>query len=131
MSFQPSPTDLNDSNQPGVYTWRIGNVNLSNVSITCAPVTFANMANWDNNPNMLLVWLLDAASNSGVETTQDVNPKQIPVTDISDFFASANLPPLVSSSTLKTDLFHHSFTTTPTTSTLIFDDNELASAVLH
>jgi hypothetical protein len=127
MSFQPTPTDLNDLDHHDVYTWRIDNINLSNVSITSATLTFANIANWDSNTNMLFAWLLDTANGSGVTTTQDVSSSQAPVTDISDFFTNASLSPLLASSTAKTKLFQHSFTTTPTTWTYTFDATELAA----
>ena len=127
MDFQPNPVDLNDLDHHDVYTWRIDNLNLSNVSVTSATLTFTNIANWDSNPNMLFVWLLDTAIGSGVRTTQDVNASQAPVTDISDFFTNASLSPLVASGTAKTKLFQHSFTTTPTTWTYTFDANELAA----
>lgn len=127
MSFEPNPVDLNDLDHHDVYTWRIDNINLSNVSITSATLTFTNIANWDSNPNMLFAWLLDTASGSGVRTTQDVDANQAPVTDISDFFTKASLSPLVASGTPKINLFQHSFTATPTTWTYTFDATELAA----
>jgi hypothetical protein len=127
MNFQPTPVDLNDLDHHLVYTWRIDNINLTNVSVTSATLTFNNIANWDSNPNMLFAWLLDTATGSGVKTTQDVDPNQAPVTDISDFFTNASLSPLVAAGTAKTKLFQHSFTTTPTTWTYTFDATELAA----
>ncbi len=48
------------------YTWRIGGVNLAGKSITSATLTFHNISNWDRNPNMLFIHLLDTARNAGV-----------------------------------------------------------------
>ena len=126
MSFQPNPTDLNDLDHHDVYTWRIDNINLSNVSITSATLTFTNIANWDNNSNTLFAWLLDTANGSGVSTVQDVNSSQAPVTTIDDYFSHSGLS-LVSNSTAKTKLFQKSFTTTPTTWTYTFDATELTA----
>jgi hypothetical protein len=127
MSWQPTPTDLNDLDHHDVYTWRIDPINLSNVSITSATLTFTNIANWDSNTNMLFVWLLDTASGSGVSTTHDVTSSQAPVIDISDFFTNASLSPLVASGTAKIKLFEHSFNTTPTTWTYTFNATQLTS----
>lgn len=124
MDFQPTPVDLNDLDHHLVYTWRIDNINLTNVSITGASMTFTNIANWDSNPNMLFVWLLDTAIGSGVRTVQDVDASQAPVTDIADAFLGS-LPTLLNGSTAKTKLFQHSFTTTPTTWTYNFSASEL------
>jgi hypothetical protein len=113
LSFQPNPVDLNDLDHHDVTTWRIDNIDLNNAIITSATLTFKNIANWDNNPNMLFVWLLDTSLHSGVTITQDVDLNQVPVTDISDAFLGS-LPTLISSSTAKTKLFQHSFTTSAT-----------------
>ena len=40
MSFQPNPVDLNDLDHHYSDSWRIDNLNLSNVSITSATLTF-------------------------------------------------------------------------------------------
>jgi hypothetical protein len=124
MSFQPNPTDLNDLDHHLVVTWRIDNINLSNVSITGASLTFTNIANWDNNTNRLFVYLLDTAIGSGVNTFQDVNDAQVPVVDISDAFLGS-LPSLITSSTAKTKLFDKSFTTTASTYTYNFTAAQL------
>jgi hypothetical protein len=110
MTFTPNPADLGDLDHHLVYTWRIDNINLNNISVTGATLTFKNIANWDSNPNMLFVWLLDTAVNSGVATVQDVDPSQVPVTSIVDAFLSPIS--LVSAGTAKTKLFQQSFTTT-------------------
>jgi hypothetical protein len=110
MTFTPNPADLGDLDHHLVYTWRIDNISLNNISVTGATLTFKNIANWDSNPNMLFVWLLDTAVNSGVATVQDVDPSQAPVTSIIDAFLSPIS--LVSAGTAKTKLFQQSFTTT-------------------
>jgi hypothetical protein len=110
MTFTPNPADLGDLDHHLVYTWRIDNISLNNISVTGATLTFKNIANWDSNPNMLFVWLLDTAVNSGVATVQDVDPSQVPVTSIVDAFLSPIS--LVSAGTAKTKLFQQSFTTT-------------------
>ncbi|HSP63236.1 MAG TPA: hypothetical protein VLQ90_09665, partial [Pyrinomonadaceae bacterium] len=53
------------------YTWRIGGVNLTGRTITGATLTFHNIANWDRNPNMLFIHLLDTAKNASVGSFQD------------------------------------------------------------
>ncbi len=71
------------------YTWRLSNVTLPpGHVITGATITFRNIANWDTNPNMLFVHLLNTANNGGVGSVVDASG--VPVTTISDFFAAAN-----------------------------------------
>jgi hypothetical protein len=110
MTFSPTPADLGDLDHHLVYTWRIDNINLNNISVTGATLTFKNIANWDSNTNMLFAWLLDTSVNSGVATVQDVDASQSPVTSIVDAFLSPIS--LVSNSTAKTKLFQQSFGTT-------------------
>jgi hypothetical protein len=125
LTFQPNPADLGDLDHHLVYSWRIDNINLSNVSITSASITFKNISNWDSNPNMLFCWLMDTATHSGVATIQDVDASQAPVTDISDAFLSANS--LVLSSTAKIKLFQQSFTTTGQDFTYNLNAQQLAA----
>ncbi|MEK6336186.1 MAG: PEP-CTERM sorting domain-containing protein [Acidobacteriota bacterium] len=96
------------------YTWRIGGVNLAGKSITSATLTIRNISNWDRNPNMLFVHLLDSAKNSGVRSFQDAPFDQAPVTDINDDFAGTRYlnNPLVNAGTANTFLTQRSFTTT-------------------
>jgi hypothetical protein len=110
MTFSPTPADLGDLDHHLVYTWRIDNINLNNISVTGATLTFKNISNWDSNANMLFAWLLDTSVNSGVATIQDVDASQSPVTSIVDAFLSPIS--LVSGSTAKTKLFQQSFGTT-------------------
>jgi len=96
------------------YTWRIGGVNLTGQTITSATLTFHNISNWDRNPNMLFVHLLDTARNAGVGSFQDAPANQVPVTDINDDFAGTRYSnnPLVAPGTANTFLTQQSFTTT-------------------
>jgi PEP-CTERM motif len=96
------------------YTWRIGDVDLTGKSITSATLTFRNIRNWDSNPNMLFIHLLDTAKNAGVASFQDAPANQIPVTDINDDFAGQRYlnNPLVASGTANTFLTQQEFSTT-------------------
>src|ERR1700694_6180239 len=68
MTFTPNPADLNDLDHHYSLSWRIDNINLNNISITSATLTFKNIANWDSNPNMLFVYLMDTATQSGINS---------------------------------------------------------------
>ncbi|MFN2597405.1 MAG: PEP-CTERM sorting domain-containing protein [Pyrinomonadaceae bacterium] len=122
------------------YTWQINNLVIPpGQFITGATLTFTSIRNWDSNPNMLFVHLLNSANTfssasgtrsatvNGVTSYQDVNPNQVPVTDISDAFAGSDLAtnPLVASGTGNTLLFSRSFTTTATTYTFSFTSAQL------
>jgi hypothetical protein len=95
------------------YTWRIGGVNLAGKNITSATLTFRNIKNWDSNPNMLFVHLLDTAKAAGVASFQDAPASQVPVIDINDDFAGARYlkNPLVAAGTANTFLTQQSFGT--------------------
>jgi hypothetical protein len=110
------------------YTWRIDGVNLANQTITGATLTFTNISNWDSNPNMLFIHLLDTAKNAGVASFIDA-PNGSPVTDIRDNFANPlfNSNPLVVLGAGNTLLTSRSFTTTPTTYTYTFTAAQLAA----
>jgi hypothetical protein len=96
------------------YAWRIGGVDLTGKSITSATLTFKNIKNWDGNPNMLFVHLLDTAKAAGVSSFQDAPLSQAPVTDINDDFAGTRYlnNPLVARGTANTFLTQQSFSTT-------------------
>jgi hypothetical protein len=113
-----------DLDHHSAYTWRIDNVNLNGASIMGATLTFSNISNWDSNTNMLFVHLLDTALGSGVRSFQDAPANQVPVTSISDFFAS-NGNQLVASGTGNTFLASRSFSTTPTTFVYTFSAAQL------
>ncbi len=122
------------------YTWQLNNVSVpQGQTITSATLTFTSIRNWDTNPNMLFVHLLDTANNyatangtrtattNGITSYQDVDPNQVPVTDISDAFAGSDLTsnPLVTSGTGNSLLFSRSFTTTATTYVFTFTSAQL------
>ena len=110
------------------YTWRIDGVNLAGKSITSATLTFRNISNWDKNPNMLFVHLLDTAKRAGVNSFQDAPLSQTPVTDINDDFAGTRYAnnPLVAGGTANTFLTQHSFNMTPTNFVYTFTADQLA-----
>jgi hypothetical protein len=121
VTFQAPATGANqglggarqfDLDHHKAYTWRIGGVDLRGKSITSATLTFRNIRNWDSNPNMLFIHLLDATKNAGVSSFQDATGT--PVTDINDNFAGSRYlsNPLVSPGTANTFLAQQSFTTT-------------------
>ena len=131
-TYQPNPADLNDLDHHLVYTWRIDAIDLSNVAITSATLTIKNIANWDSNPNILHVHLLDTAINPGVASfIDDPTAPGIPVMDLTDDFVSARYHGdpgwLVAAGTLDTFLAEPSFTTTGTDYTLSLTDAQLAT----
>jgi hypothetical protein len=122
------------------YTWQVNNVVIPQGQvITGATLTFTSIRNWDTNPNVLFVHLLDSArtystststrsaTSNGVTSYQDTDPNQAPVTDISDAFAGNDLAnnPLVASGTGNSLLFARSFTTTAQTYTFTFSAAQL------
>lgn len=129
--YQPNPVDLNDLDHHDVYTWRIDNINLSNVSITSATLTIKNIANWDTNPNILYIHLLDTAINAGVASFVDDPTGSVPVTDMTDDFVSTRYHNsagwLVANGTRDTLLASPSFTTTGHDYTISFNASQLAA----
>jgi PEP-CTERM motif-containing protein len=111
------------------YTWRIDNVNLSGQTITGAKLTFTSISNWDSNPNMLFIHLLDSAKNAGVASFQDASSNESPVTSIFDNFAGSlyTSNPLVNPGTANTFLSSRTFTTTPTTYVYEFTSAQLTT----
>ena len=109
------------------YTWRIGGVNLTGQNITSATLTFHNISNWDSNPNMLFVHLLDTARNGGVASFQDATGSPVPSSQIQDNFAGSLLSsnPLVGAGTGNTLLTQRSFSTTATTYVYTFTQAQL------
>ncbi len=79
------------------YTWQIDNVNVAGKTITGATLTFTNISNWDANPNMLFIHLLDSAKNAGVSSFVDAPLNQAPVTSIARP-ASASVPEKIAAS---------------------------------
>ncbi len=116
-----------DLDHHSAYTWRIGGVNLANQNITSATITFHNISNWDSNPNMLFVHLLDTARNGGVASFLDATGTPVPSSQIQDNFAGSLLSsnPLVASGTGNILLTQRSFTTTATTYVYTFTQAQL------
>jgi hypothetical protein len=104
----PNQVDLDHHR---AYTWRVsGGTAAAGLAqrlstghqITSITLTFHSMRNWDNNPNRLFISLLDNASTTAgtaqpssggvgsIRYVTDVDPNQVPVTQISDYFASPN-----------------------------------------
>ena len=110
----PTPSNMYDLDHHNAYTWRIDDINLNGRSITSATLTFKNIRNWDTNPNMLFIHLLDTAKGSGVRSFTDASG--VPVTDIHDNF-NVNSPryasnPLIDPGTANTFLTQQSFPNT-------------------
>ena len=116
-----------DLDHHSAYTWRIGGVNLTGQTIMSATLTFSNISNWDRNPNMLFIHLLDSARNASVGSFQDAPANQVPVTDIADDFAGQRYlnNPLVNAGTANTFLTQQSFTTTATNFVYTFTADQL------
>lgn len=109
------------------YTWRIDNVDLKGKKITGARLTFTNISNWDRNPNMLFIHLLDTAKQSGIRSFTDASGTPVPTSQIVDNFAGSlyDSNPLVAPGTGNTFLTSSSFTTTPTTFVYDFTAEQL------
>jgi hypothetical protein len=131
LTFQPTPTDMNDLDHHLAYTWRLDNINLQNQAITSATLTFTNIRNWDDNANVLHLHLLDTSKNSGVQSFVDDPTGGVPVTDFTDDFVSTRYHSdpawLVANGTADTLLDNPSFTTTPGTYTLTFNGSQLTA----
>jgi hypothetical protein len=116
-----------DLDHHSAYTWRIDNVNLMGKTITGATLTFKNMSNWDTNPNMLFVHLLDSAKNAGISSFIDASGSPVPSSQIADNFAGSlySSNPLVNAGTASVLLASRSFTTVATTFTITFTASQL------
>lgn len=129
LSFQPNPVDVNDLDHHMAYTWKIDNVSLTGFSITSATLSITNISNWDTNPNVLHLHLLDTAKTSGVASFVDDPSGSTPLTDLTDDFVSTryhNDPNwLVANGTADTFLANPSFTTTGVNYTLNFTPSQL------
>ena len=120
----PSQVDLDHHR---AYTWRIDNVDLQGKQITGARLTFTSISNWDRNPNMLFIHLLDTARQSGIRSFVDASGSPVPLAQIQDNFANALYAsnPLVAAGTANTFLTSRSFTITPTTFVYDFTADQL------
>lgn len=128
-TYVPNPVDLNDLDHHVVYTWRIDNITLNAANITGATLTFANIANWDSNPNVLHLHLLDTAKNAGVASFVDDTTGAVPVVDFTDDFKSPRYHGqsnwLVANGTADRFLTDKSFTINPTNYTYTFTAQDL------
>lgn len=131
LSFQPSPADLNDLDHHVAYTWKIQGIDLTGMSLTSATLSITNISNWDTNPNVLHLHLLDTAKTSGVASFVDDPTGAIPVVDLTDDFISTrfhNDPNwLVANGTADTFLADPTFTTTGVNYTLNFTPSQLSA----
>lgn len=109
------------------YTWRIDNVDLKGKRITGAELTFTNISNWDRNPNMLFIHLLDTANRSGIRAFEDATGSPVPLNQIVDNFDGSlfNSNPLVTPGIGNTFLTSRSFTTVPSTFVYNFTADQL------
>ncbi len=105
------------------YTWQLSNVLIPpGQVVTGASITFRNISNWDTNPNMLFVHLLDSARTVATAGDYDGQARSAtvngvtwytdaagsPVATIADYFAGNDLA-LVNSGTADTLLFQQAF----------------------
>lgn len=130
-NYQPNPANLDDLEHHTVYTWRIDNVDPSNLPITSATISIEGIHNWDNSPNILFVHLLDTAKSPGVTAFID-DPhnlgSDVPPPFIDDFVNTRyhNMPGWpVASGTADTYLTSASFSTKPTDFTYTFTADQL------
>lgn len=70
LEMVPSPADLYDLDHYKYYTWGIDTLWGENEHAVSATLSFDNIRNWDNNPNVLYVHLLDDAA-PGVTVGRD------------------------------------------------------------
>lgn len=109
------------------YAWRIDDARLAGKTITSATITISNISNWDRNPNMLFIHLLDTAKAGGITSFADATGTPVPLSQIQDNFAGSlyNSNPLVAPGTGNTFLTSQSFTTNPTTFVYNFTAQQL------
>jgi VPDSG-CTERM motif len=131
MSWSPSPSNLGDLNHHSVYTWRIDNINVNPNLIKSVTLTFTSIRNWDGNPNILHLHLLDTAKRSGVRSFIDDPSGSAPVVDYTDDFISTRYHNqsnwLVAPGTSDTFLTNQSFTLTPVNWSFTLSASQLAA----
>ncbi|CAN5380699.1 hypothetical protein BH20VER3_BH20VER3_17720 [soil metagenome] len=129
LSFQPTPADMYDLDHHRLYTWRIDNISLTGQAVTSATLSFTNIRNWDSNPNVLHLHLLDTALNPGVASFVDDPTGSIPVRDLTDDFVSTRYHNdskwLLKAGTADTFLADPTFTTTGVNYTINFTASQL------
>ena len=93
--YQGGPKQF-DLDHHRAYTWQINNMpSLAGKTIISATLTFKNIANWDTNPNMLFVHLLNSANagfngNNQIASIVDETGTPVPAASIDDYFIGAN-----------------------------------------
>jgi hypothetical protein len=71
ITYTPSPADLGDLDHTLVYTWGINTTwNPATDVVSSVTLTFKNIYNWDDEPNVLNIHLLDSGT-LGVTTKSD------------------------------------------------------------
>ena len=137
LTYQPTPSDLSDLDHHSVYTWRIGGLNLNGQTITGARLQINQIRNWDSNPNMLFIHLLDTAKWSGVRSFVD-DPSYsvpVPVSEIIDDFDNTRYHSrtnwLVAAGTAQIKLTQQSFTTTAVNYTFDFNQSQLTTLATY
>jgi PEP-CTERM motif-containing protein len=116
-----------DLDHHSAYAWRINGVNLAGQTITGATLTIRNISNWDSNPNMLFIHLLDTAKNGGLTSFTDAYGTPVPMEQIKDNFAGTlfGSNPLVTPGTGNTFLTQQSFSTTARDFVFTFTQDQL------
>ena len=96
MLFSPIPNDLNDLDHTKAYRWGFDVSLPAGEEVASASLTIFNIRNWDNNPNVLYIHLLDW-TQSGVNQATDNEGG-------GDYFATYSYPhtPLVTYQNLPT-----------------------------
>lgn len=59
LSFAPTPADLSDLDHYQAYRWGFDVALPEDEEVVSASLTIFNIRNWDNNPNVLYIHLLD------------------------------------------------------------------------
>ncbi len=68
--LQPTQADLNDLDHAKYYTWGINKPWPADSQVVAATLTISQIRNWDNDPNILYIHLLDSG-NMGVTVSSD------------------------------------------------------------
>jgi hypothetical protein len=113
LTFTPNPSDLNDLDHTKVYRWGFDVTLPEGETVTSASLTLSSISNWDNNPNVLYIHLLDWTER-GVKQSNDNEGG-------GDYFALAytgTQTPLVT---------YQNLTTTPQTLVYSFTSGQLAT----
>ncbi len=70
LFFSPTPADLNDLDHSLAYRWGFNVTLPEQEEVIAASLTLRNIRNWDNNPNILYIHLLDW-TELGIRQTTD------------------------------------------------------------